>query len=534
MSDIAANHRVLLLLRNLLIFLLLFCIGLQFLIEASAVNLGCSFLAGLAGAVLLKWHFEPAKLMAHPISGLMVAMPICTSVAFPLIFTTAEWKPIVFNLSEPVTTFGVAVVVCVVLVIAHRVYRSLDFFAAAQEGIQTRVFKPLKSLNAPSPLQLWLISGIGFLALFYVFVYLGASSIERRTGGVVLKLVEGLMPFAYSAFIIILPGLYSVRRKSSAVHYVLLLAYFLVLLAFAVASNYRGAFALAMMMPVLCYVLGMMTGSVRSPRYSTTVLICGVILAVVVFWAFSNLAIAMQMARVNRGHASGLDMVRSTISSLGDKAARQDFERNLYDVDISEFGYSEYYIGNPVISRFLMTKFHDNGHFYATFLSPVEKENFRDFMRQRFWSQLPGPLLSIAGISVDKAGVSSISYGDWFVLTVTKIDYGAFRVGSYQAGALVAFGIYFPLVIFGASFVGFFIGDCFVKRSRIMTNGRLNMVATGFVPVGLIFVYSLIFYTERESIVDWFGFAMRYFPQIVLIYTLFYWATEFFSPNKDN
>jgi hypothetical protein len=404
-------------------------------------------------------------------------------------------------------------------VVAHAIYRQLNFIHSLHLVLQQRMFRPLKLFLPPSSMQLWFMGFIGLVALFYIYVILGDKNIERTSVGPITKVIEGLMPFAYTPFVLLIPSLYKYRKeKVSAGNFILVGVFFFMLLIFSVASNFRGAFAIAIMTLVLCFIVGAVTNLGRGTRFSGSTIVFIFIVGLVGFWMLSNLAIAMQIARVNRGQVSGGQMVRDTIRVLGDRSEMQDFERNLYDAESTESGYSEYYVGNPLISRFISTKFHDNGHYYASMISSSDYADFRKFMVDRLWAQLPGPVLRISGIQVDKLGVASLSFGDWFVLKATSIEYPAFRVGSYQAGALVAFGFFAPFVIIVGAIIIFSVVDTLVVRRMIGAVGKRHYVTVGLAPVSLIFIYSLIFSFERESLVDWAGFIIRFFPQMLLLY----------------
>jgi hypothetical protein len=350
----------------------------QLFLGPDTENLLCAFICFAAGSLLLWFHFEPLRLHAFPISGMMVALPTVTTLLLPLVLTTLEGNRVTNNLQEPVTTFSVAALSSLTLILAHWFYRQASFIHGLQQAFRENVLVPMGCFRPPAPLQLFIMGVVGFAGLVYIFVIIGAKGEGRE--GTVVKLVEAVMPYAYAPFILLVPRLFSNQLKINPALLPILAVYLFALFVFAIAGNYRFGFAIAVMVPVLCYLVGLLTGRLTRAVTSMPLLLAAFAIGTAGFVFASNLALAMQLARINRGEVSGAEMVRITLSTFGDSAAIRELKQNMYDEEFVNSTYSEYYIANPLISRFVLIKFHDNGHFFRKQMGPGQRSVFKDFL----------------------------------------------------------------------------------------------------------------------------------------------------------
>jgi len=148
----------------------------QILIEPSYVNITCSALAATGSFIVFFDAFRVSRFYIYPLSTWVILGFGITLQLGPLLFTAIEGNPISFNLQLPITVLLKCLIVSLLVVLAHAIYRrSLDLanlrFKLQHWLSRYGIFKPLTFNEA---IYLTLI-GIFSLAFIHFFPNLASN-----------------------------------------------------------------------------------------------------------------------------------------------------------------------------------------------------------------------------------------------------------------------------------------------------------------------------------------------------------------------
>ena len=250
-------------------------------------------------------------LETYLISTFIILGFVATQFYLPLIFTTIENKPLIYNLELPEQVFLHSTAALLVLVAAHAIYRAL------MKTSRDRSFSILEKIglfDPPTHLQVWIMGGIGMISSFYVY-FTSPEVGAAVTGAASDKLVQALVPFMYAPFFIPLSKLYGNDQKPARGFTLMIIAYALLLLAISVGRNSRGAFILGLTNPAFAYVIGLMLGVFKTRILSAKNLVIGGLVIWLLTGPLSDLGTAMLNVRGNRTEISPMELISLTIRS---------------------------------------------------------------------------------------------------------------------------------------------------------------------------------------------------------------------------
>ena len=93
-----------------------------FVSVANLFALGCIIIAWM---LLTMQFLRPDRLNTYPLSSFLMIGFTATQFYFPLLFTTLEGKPVVFNLELPYQVFTHSSLLLLVLMLGHAFYRGI-------------------------------------------------------------------------------------------------------------------------------------------------------------------------------------------------------------------------------------------------------------------------------------------------------------------------------------------------------------------------------------------------------------------------
>jgi len=104
--------------------------------------------------------------------------------------------------------------------------------------------------------------------------------------------------------------------------------------------------------------------------------------------------------------------------------------------------WDEGYLSNPFLARLTNAKFPDNSLHRSFFYSESDRTYMQQYTADKLLVLLPAPLLSFAGIDVDKAYVTSFSFGDLSqnLVSNNKFDFGSWRTGHFFGNSMSIMG----------------------------------------------------------------------------------------------
>ena len=478
---------------------------LQVMIDSSIENIESVCLVLASSLIMLLYISCSDALKTRPLSTFAIFGFCVTSQLGALLVQTAEWTALRSSLYDPVYTFGTLALYQSIAIAVHVCYR---FFSAPKPaGVQ--IFRGLLDwaglYRTPRCEALWFIGCIGLTS--YV-VYIKESILLSPLG-------KFGMAFNFLAWAPFLIPFY--RREIGETYCywklnrMLLIVYAVILVGLGLALNTRGVMFFGVATIGLLYLIaGMRSNSVATWRSLGT---AGALAVIVVVLAgpISDLVTAMAIAR-----GLGRVPVSAKIERTFQVWQRPDLiaaYRAAQAAALIHKAYDEHYIENPILARFVLTKFHDNSLHFADRISTDDAEaRLQDVSEKFFWAVLPAPVLSFVGVNVTKVDLD-YSIGDYLPYLSGGGPLGGHRVGSMLGQGIALFGVLFPFVYAGICLGLFGLMDLLTVRGA---TGVATISALGMLQIFNYFINGLWY----EGLHVVFYFFVRNFEQTALIYAI--------------
>jgi hypothetical protein len=483
------------------------CAVLQCAIDFSTENVACTSIILGSSFVLLLYISWSDALESQPVSTFAIIGFCVTTQLGALFAQTASWTSVQHSLYDPISTFLTLAGYQGIAIGVHVAYRLFSRPTPDSAPLVRGMLESIGLYRTPSAGALWLMGCIG-LSSFYL------SSFEGALG----KVGDALNFLAWAPFLI---PIYISRRgdaycRRPRLHMLWLAAYVVTMAAVAFALNVRVLMFAGVVTVALNYFLIGLTSD--SPVSSRALAKMG--LAAVVMLALSSplsyLTTAMAIAHASRGKVSVEVMMDKTTRILQHPGQIEAFRAkekadSLYSV------YDEHYISNPLLARFVETKFHDNAlHFAGLLTTPDSQQRLWQATADSLWVTLPDPLINLLDVNVKKAkkgnGLAA-STGDFLAYLARGIPLGGYKTGSVFAQGRVLFGPLFPFIYALICVVTFAVYDLLTVRSppdRPFATALAMMNTWGF------FLYGI----TGDGLDHMFLLFFRYIPQMLLIYAL--------------
>jgi hypothetical protein len=293
-----------------------------------------------------------------------------------------------------------------------------------------------------------------------------------------------------------------------------LIAYTGMVVVMGIALNVRVIMFIGVMTVGLLYLLVGIRSNAPLARKSVVRL--GVLAAILLALSppLSDLATSMAIARGARGKISPVEMVKRTISVWSRPALIAEYKQERSAV--ARFAaYDEHYIANPLLARFVETKFHDNAlHFASALTTEDAKEQLRKVTIDATWAAMPTPILKLLRIGVDKEDLN-YSMGDYMAYLSRGVPLGGRKTGSMFAQGAAIMGPLFPILYVGICLLLYGLMDLLTIRSASRT---ANLSALAMMTLWMYFYRGI----TSDALSNVFVFIFRGFGQTVLIYVVIF------------
>ena len=459
-------------------------------------------------------------LETHLVSAFIIIGFIAGQFYLPLLFTTVENKPLVYNLELPEQVFLHNTLELLVIVVAHRIYR---FFMRASPNRSFSIFEKAGFFDPPTHLQLWIMGGVGMVSSIYV--YFTAPEVGREvTGAASDKLVQALVPFTYAPFFVPLAKLYGNYKKPHRGYALMIVAYAILLLAISIGRNSRGAFILGLTTPVYAYGIGLLLGLFKTKIFSVKNIVVGGLILWFLTGPLSDLGTAMLNVRGTRTEISAMELITLTLEALDDKDAIKA-RKESDNTELIDYDWDEHYLDNIYTARYANIKFNDSN--LITFSRVGEYDpDMRDYSIDQIIVALPDPVIRMFNFDVDKELVLSLSFGDYlYVLSGGVGTPTGFRVGHFAGTGMAAFGWWY-LLLFGLVIIpGFYVNDKFFRNKKDLASSS-DEDDSGkkfqFSFCGILALTGFFGFLSLESVVQGLTYVLRSWVQMVILYFLIF------------
>jgi hypothetical protein len=503
-------------LRRLLVFIMLFCGPVQYFIDDSLANVICAIIAVVASIMTFLYIFNIKRFRRGPLSCVMILGFNVSALSGAILIQTLTLRSLTYNLSSSLITFSVLLATQFLVIAVHFLYTRSRILKATRFALTHHIFGPMGLLKAPTNLQLWVFGFIGC----------GATIVSARTytdaidyGNVSGKFVLAYVPFAVAPFFIPLRAHIFGRLNQSRSNWLPISAYAFVLIAVAMANNARATFSSGFLTLALACLVAILSGNLKMTRKALYKAVLIVAAGVPTFMTLSDLATAMVIARDQRSNVSSLELIEITLANFQDKALIE--ERRRRDAAILSGEYNENYINNPILARFVYTKFVDINMTNALLLSDGQAEQVRNSAKERVLALLPTPVIQYFGIDVDKKDLG-FSSGDIYSYIVRGIELGGFTTGSEIPDGMTIFGPFFWPVLALLTLIQFIVYDAL---SVIDKTGKLIVGTVALLNIVPIFTLGVM----QESVSNQIIAIVRGIPQLIVLYLFVVIITSFIT-----
>ena len=480
-----------------LLWLLFIAFAAQLIIDFSTDNIATSCIIMAYVLVTLFYFRWSNALKTHPLSSFAIFGFCVTSGFGALLAQSASWVAVSENLRQPLITFSLLALYQAIALTAHFLYRMLTSQESNKLGLMHNAFKALGIYAIPSVINLWFMGGIGLFSLLLSYVS---------------PVAQGLSFLAWTPFLI---PIYSQQFGSAycnAKRNYVLLGFFTGLIALmAMAFNARGMMLAGMATVLLLFLLvGMRSAKVVTLPMLLRFGMIGM-LGAALSWPASNMVTAMVMARKDKFKVPITQMVSKTVENFLDPEKLDEYKKEVIVKDLRS-SYDETYIANPMVARFVITKFHDNAIYFAGKISDKGADEVWKISNDFFWATLPQPWLDWLKIDVDKNKMY-FSMGDVLVNLAVGQPLGGEKTGSIFGQGWVMFGNFFPIVYFFMCLILFAAIDIFSSRTA---TGVTALSVIGMLNVWPNFLFGI----TADSLHHLFSGVVRGVVQSFILYAI--------------
>lgn len=491
----------------------------QLLIEASITNMLSVLIAASISAATFHFVIRGGVIRLLPLPALIVLGFNISTMSGALIAQTLSLRSLVYNLQVPEITFALCALFQASLLGALFIIYSFSTLRLASRMINRRVFVRMGLMEAPSPVQLWLMGFLGLASMLWIVP--GASGTTVQYGDIGAKFIGSLRYLTFAPFAIpILEKVFPPSRASTAgaASKSLLLGYFALILIIAIASNSRGFFALGVANLGMAAFLLMLLGQLCPTAQLKRGMLVGATISLMLAPILSDLAIAMVIVRAERTEVSSADLVTLTLSAFNDKPALERY-RKLEQVLSGATDYDEDYLVSPFVSRFVQTKFFDNTLSYETVRTGANTQDLWGVTAAKALALLPTPVLQAFGLGVDKRDLE-FSMGDALYYAQSGTGLGGYRTGSPIGHGMSLMGPFMFIAV-----IPLFLLVFIALQSLTLLVGSFVTISP-VILLQLMHVYSL---PTGDSLLDSITFVLRTLPQSILIYWMAFHGTRWAS-----
>ena len=517
-------------LRRLVWVLVLAIVILQLAITFDISNLAMSTLLLAGNGLGYAYALRQDLLRRLPVSSLMLLGYTFSYFTLPPLGQLLALQPITHHLIHPVLDEGYALLGLLALIGGHALYARSAPLLALRNALRKHVYARTGFFREPRLAQLWLMGLLGVVAVVLVRPY------AEHAGGIGHAVLNGLRPFVYVPYILLLLPAWSARQRVGKSHLVALLPYSAVLVVLAFITNSRAYLLMGFASLLILYAYLVACGRLRLPRVRPRNVIALVLLVLLVIGPVTQLAMAMVVVRGQRTELSPLQLVEQTWRTYRAGGVAEAYAQQMQPAALQQAGVGEEYFDNLFLNRLANLRFVDNAVVNARQLAGPQRDYFRSIEYGKVLALMPQPLIDGLGLPVNKAAVTKGSSGDFLLYAATGDSYavGGFRQGSLLVDLEVTFAALWPLVLVLLSAVVFAFVDawCLVGTDR-----QTGMWWVRFNPlvIGMLFSLAFLFTsaaTGTESLSGLLSIPLRGWLQVAVLYAIAFWASRLLTGRR--
>lgn len=459
---------------------------------------------GIFSAVISKG----SNYLYYPLSTFMITGYILCFIVLPIPATLLEFKPVSYNLHNPLICFLNIYLCLIALMLAYCIYKKVSRINIISYYLRkTSFFSPLSKKE-------FLIFTLG--AILYTAISIlvygrweDDNSLEKKP--LILSVLSLLGFFVNLPVLLLFPTFHLVNWKPKAkIRYILCILYGLILFIIGIASNVR-----TMSVNYLCLIGALFFFGFLTKSINITLKKKHVVSLLVLLWFFTgpfmDISMAMVAVRGQKMNLSGIDLLEKTLEVYSDEKEMESLRKAKTTLIIGTNDWDENYLNNDLLARFCSVKIFDESIFYAEKLGYNNNQMKVDYLHQliSIWPT------NITGLSKKERDIyRSYSETDYLysLATNTSVGLGSFRIGSLPGLGLSIFGYWYLLIV-----ILMFIPIYYFFDSTIYRNNN-KLVISPWAALSLFMAFYFI--SCGHNYVTEMRFLFREFFESIITYLL--------------
>jgi len=486
----------------------------QIAIESTTNNIVSCLIITLTTVITLAYLYCTDSYAKTPISAVALIILLFSGIFGALLFQTLFWNPVTKYLYDPINTFSKLSFYLLIAISSHYLYSSLFHTKQYKNKYNKEYIKEILIkiglYNIPSVKSVWTLSILGLAAMIL-------GKILPGTVGRLILNFHFLMWFPFFILFYIYKFGKDYAHKESQKLYISI--YFVLIVIVGIAFNSRGLIVAGLVNLFLTSTIVLLSNNEKFNMSFYIKISFLLVIMLSLLKPLSSFSDAMLDARSERSNLSPTEMLENTFDIYWNSTSQELVEKGKYVKDRIYTDYDEDYIENGILTRFVLTKFHDNAYNYASKLSEQGKFEVRQQIKHKIIAVLPQPIIDILGIELNKLEIMK-STMDIMVHETTGRRLGGLKVSSAFVDLEIVFGYFSPIVFF-------FLALIFFKIIEFFGN---NWKSYGFAIVFPLFALAsefLLFLLPIKGIIGVANLLLREFIENVLIFCILTYIISF-------
>lgn len=480
----------------------------EFVFFPSAVHVCICVVNYLMWLIFSSVISKGSNYLYYPLSTFMVTGFTLCFIVLPIPATLLEFKPVSYNLHNPLVCFLNIYLCLVALMVAHCIYKNISKKNIISLCLRkTSFFSPLSKKE----FLIFTIGAISYTAISILVYGRWEDDNNLESKPLILSILSLMGMFVNLPVLLLFPTFHLVNWKSEAKSkYLFCILYGLILFVIGVASNVR-----TMSINYICLIgalffFGFLTNSIK-----VTLKKQYVVSFLVLLWFFTgpfmDISMAMVAVRGQKMNLSGIELLENTFAVYSNGKEMESLRKAKTMLVVGGNDWDENYLNNDMLARFCSVKIFDESIFYAEKLGYNNTQMKDDYLHQlmSIWPT------NISGLSKKERDIyRSYSETDYMYALATKsgLGLGSFKIGSLPGLGLAIFGYWYLLIIILMFIPIFYYFDSTIYRK----NNKL--VISPWAALNLFMVFYYI--SSGHNYVTETRFLFREFFESVMTYLL--------------
>lgn len=455
------------------------------------------------------------NLLYYPVSTLSISFYVLFFIIMPIPATLIEYKPVTYNLHDSIGTFTNVLILELILIITHCLYKMVS----GKRNFLRSIFDRYNFFTTFTASEIWVLIIISSVIYAYNILTQGLYNEDSvkttSTLPIWLYVINLLLGGYYQVLFIFMFKKYNVIKLPFKSHILVIIILSILLFIVGIATNMRTASIVVFANCFFMLIVYLLYFPVNYRKFLKAKFIIPIVGLVVFFSGpFMDISKAMLINRGSRNGVNGLEMLSKTFETLADHDNSVEFVKQKKD-NSNRIIWDEEYLSNDILNRFCSVKVLDETLFHVQRIGYCNAD-----MQNELWLEIldsfPGIIKSFFNIQLpedfrqhtlsDKLYSLSIhSYSPFAML-------GGAKIGTLQGLGLALFGYWYPMIVIPVFLIIFFLLDA----TLLYKKRTMHFSLWFFINIMLCCYY----FSDRHYYIYEFRFIMRSYWESIIFYLL--------------